>query len=76
MITSCAECGRKTRQIDASIYAGDYQSDDPQLYATARQCVQCGTVYEVRKFRKQVRVIERISCRFLPPQSKWEEPRL
>jgi hypothetical protein len=73
MITGCPQCGRKTRQIDASVYAGDYHQNHD--YAPGRQCVDCGTVYEVNRIGKSVR-LQLHEVNRLPPRNKWEEPRL
>lgn len=73
MITGCPQCDRKTRQIDASIYAGDYHSGDH--WANGRQCVECGTVYEVNKIGKSVR-LQIVSVHRLPPRNQWLEPQL
>jgi uncharacterized Zn finger protein len=71
MISSCPQCDRKTRQIDASVYAGDYHGGDH--YAPGRQCTECGTVYEVQKIGKTKR-LHLISVHRLPPRNQWEEP--
>lgn len=73
MITSCTNCKRKTRQIDASVYAGDYHSGD--LYATCRQCVECGQIYNVQKVGETVTATYRKTA-YIPPRKQWEEPLL
>ena len=65
MINLCHECGRKTRQIDASLYAGDYHGGD--LWTPGRQCVECGTVYEVIQIGKTKRLQSR-AVNWLPPR--------
>ena len=76
MTTTCKQCGRKTHQIDASIYAGDYHGFDH--YGYGRQCVECGTVYEVGKMgsRGAVRYLGIVGVHRLPPRMKWEEPKV
>jgi hypothetical protein len=73
MISSCLKCLRKTRQIDASVYAGDYHSDGP--YGFGRQCVECGLIVEVRQVGKTVDLSPRHAS-LLPPRTRWEEPKL
>ena len=74
MITGCPSCERKTRQIDASVYAGDYQtSPGADLYAPGRQCVECGAVFEVMTVGK-VKRPELHGYANLPPRNRWEEP--
>ncbi len=73
MITTCASCDRKTRQIDASLYAGDYHGGD--LYAFGRQCVECGTIYEAQKIGKTVST-QPHTVTNIPPRNRWEEPML
>ncbi len=71
MITGCHQCGRKTRQIDASVYAGDYHGGN--LYAPGRQCIECGTVYQVNRVGKTLR-LHIVGVHRLPPRNKWETP--
>ena len=76
MITSCPNCRRKTRQIDASEYAGDYHSPpSPDDMAKARQCTECGSVYHVHYVGKTIRN-EFMRRSLLPPRNDWEEPLL
>ena len=71
MISLCQQCETKTRQIDASVYAGDYHTF--HQYGYGRQCVECGTVYAVNRVGKSVR-LEPMAVRSLPPRKSWLEP--
>lgn len=71
MITGCTKCGRKTRQIDASVYAGDYHGGD--VWAAGRQCVECGTIFEVQAIGKTKRA-HAWQAKFVPPRNDWQEP--
>lgn len=75
MITLCQRCEKKTRQIDASVYAGDYHSPPSDTdYAFGRQCVNCGAIYEVKKIGQTKRTFfQRFAA--LPPKNQWEEPK-
>lgn len=72
MISHCPTCRRKTRQIDASVYAGDYHGFD--YYAPGRQCISCGSIYGVVGVGKSARLI-RHGGALCPPRDRWQEPR-
>ena len=72
MVAFCSTCGRQCRQIDASVYGGDYRNDGP--YAYGRQCVECGSVFEVQAVGKSAHISYRTKA-WIPPRSKWEEPK-
>lgn len=74
MITGCLLCGTKTRQIDASVYAGDYHSPPADSdYAPARQCVECGAIMDVTPVGKTVR-LSVSGVAYVPPRNQWREP--
>ncbi len=74
MITGCPTCNRKTRQIDASGYVGDYHSPPTDGdWAPGRQCVECGSKFSVQKIGKSVRLAW-LCVSMVPPRLRWEEP--
>jgi len=80
MITICPNCSTsgksiKTRQIDASVYVGDYHSPaSANDWSPGRQCVECGAVIHVTVFKKGAKRTTLNGFANLPPRKNWETP--